>query len=181
LAAPQGPMYPRSLEIFYAESKAAREVIDAMLGRYRTNTTAALALATGAATFFGLSNSPKGVFFVAALAAYGIAALAAIAIYWPAQTLVNVAYGVADRMKKSPPYAPEKLQWDLALGHQEAIAQSIDRIKGWHGLAVKFGVLLFATALVVIFAGTNGYLESRKPTTTNPTHMVMDSTTKPSH
>lgn len=58
--------WPSAVEIFYDESKAARDVMDQILIRYRTNTTAVLALATGAATFFGFSNSPKGLFFVLA-------------------------------------------------------------------------------------------------------------------
>ena len=58
----EAAMYPTSVEIFYDESKAAREVMDELLVRYRTNTTAVLALATGAATFFGFSSSPKGLF-----------------------------------------------------------------------------------------------------------------------
>ena len=52
--------WPSAVEIFYDESKAARDVMDQLLIRYRTNTTAVLALATGAATFFGFSNKSEG-------------------------------------------------------------------------------------------------------------------------
>ena len=55
--------------------------MDELLSRHRTNTTTVLALATGAATFSGFSNSPKGVFFVLSLGAYAVATFLAVAIY----------------------------------------------------------------------------------------------------
>lgn len=167
-------VYPASVEIFYNESKAARDVMDQLLLRYRTNTTAVLALATGAATFFGFANSPKGLFFIASLASYGVATLFAVAIYWPSSWRVNVAYDVEDRLSKPPPKRPTELRWDLARGHQQAIAESIKLVGGWRGQASKFRVLLLATSLVVIFAGVNSYLGSQHPTTIQPTHIVID-------
>ena len=67
-----------------------------------------------------------------------------------------------------------KLRFDLARGHQQAITQSIKLVGGWRGQANKFRILLLATSLVVIFAGVNGYLESKHPTETQPTHIVID-------
>jgi hypothetical protein len=122
--------YPSSVEIFYDESKAARDAMDQLLIRYRTNTTAVLALATGAATFFGFSNNSKGLFFLLAIVCYAVAAIFATAIYWPKPWRVNVAYNVADTLSKSPPTAPMKLRWDLALGHQQAIAESLKLVGG---------------------------------------------------
>jgi hypothetical protein len=167
-------VYPSTVEIFYDESKAARDVMDQLLLRYRTNTTAVLALATGAATFFGFANSPKGPFFIASLVSYGVATLLAVAIYWPSSWRVNVAYDVENRLSKSPPMGPTALRWDLARGHQQAIAQSIALVGGWRGQASKFRVLLLATSLVVIFAGVNSYLGSQHATTIEPTHIVID-------
>jgi hypothetical protein len=162
------PIYPGSIDLFYEESKGARAVMDALLIRYRTNTTTILGLATGAATFFGFSSSPKGIFFVLALAAYGVATLVSIAIYWPTAWRVNVAHDVAAGLLATT-LTPAKLKWDLALGHQKAIAQSVALVQGWRGQASKFRVLLFATSLVVIFAGVNVYVESQH-TATNTTH-----------
>jgi len=167
-------VYPASVEIFYNESKAAREAMDQLLLRYRTNTTAVLALATGAATFFGFAASPKGSFFIASLVAYGVATLVAVAIYWPSSWRVNVAYDVEDRLSKSPPKRPTALRWDLARGHQQAIAQSIKLVEGWHGQASKFRALLLATSLVVIFAGVNSYLGPQSPTTIPPTRVIIE-------
>jgi hypothetical protein len=47
-------MYPETVQLFYDESKAARQGLDEVIRQYRTNTTAVVAFATGAATFFGL-------------------------------------------------------------------------------------------------------------------------------
>ena len=190
--------WPSAVEIFYEESKAARGAMDELLIRYRTNTTAVLALATGAATFFGFSNNPKGLFFVLSLISYAIAALFAAAIYWPKSWRVNAAYNVAKTLSKAPPTPKSpptttamKLRWDLALSHQEAIAESlklvgertvrlprrIDRvtpqrvkqvISSITGQAIKFKILVVATAFVVIFAGVNSYLASQHPPTTPP-------------
>lgn len=167
-------VYPASIEIFYNESKAARDAVDQLLLRYRTNTTAVLALATGAATFFGFATSPKGPFFIASLVSYGIATLLAVAIYWPSSWRVNVAYDVEERLDRPPPLRPTKLRWDLARGHQQAIAENTKLINGWHGQASKFRVLLLATSLVVIFAGVNSYIGSQSPTTVQPTHIIID-------
>lgn len=167
-------VYPSSVEIFYNESKTARDAVDQLLLRYRTNTTAVLALATGAATFFGFASSPKGAFFIASLVSYGVATLLAVAIYWPSPWRVNVAYDVEERLEKPPPLRSTKLRWDLARGHQLAIAENTKLIDGWHGQASKFRVLLLATSLVVILAGVNSYLGSQSPTTTQPTHIVID-------
>ena len=165
-------MYPSSVEIFYDESKAARDVVDQIVLRYRANATAVLALATGAATFFGFSNAPKGRFFILSLVSYGIAALMAIAIYWPGPWRVNAAFDAEKRLSESPPVTPTKMRWDLARSHQQAVSENIKRIKGWRGLASKFRILLLAMSLVVIFAGINSYLGSQRPTTPKPTHIV---------
>jgi hypothetical protein len=191
--------YPSSVGIFYDESKAARDAMDQLLIRYRTNTTAVLALATGAATFFGFSDSPKGLFFLLSIVSYAVAALFATAIYWPKPWRVNAAYNVADTLSKSPPRPPMKLRWDLALSHQQAIAESLKVVGGrtvlaprwvsrvtprWvcraasslTGQAMKFRVLVLATASVVIFAGVNSYLASQPPPRTPPTHIVIEPT-----
>jgi len=165
---------PASVAIFYEESKTAHDVMDQVLVRYRTNTGAALALATGAATFFGFSNSPKGLFFAFALFFYGVAALAAIAIYWPAALRVNVAHDVGARFAKQPPLVSTKLQFDLAESHQEAIEKSRIQVGRRWGLANKFRILLAATSLLVVSAGINSYLESRRQTAIQPTHIIVD-------
>jgi len=162
-----------AVEVFYDESKAAHDFVDELVLRYRERTTTVLALATGAATFFGFSNTPKGPFFVVALVAFGVAALVATVIYWPGPLRLNVAHDVEDALKKQATTST-KLRWDLARGHQEAIQHSRSQIGGFWGLANKFRALLIATALVVVFAGFNSYLASRHATTTQPTHVVVD-------
>jgi hypothetical protein len=80
----------QSIEILYNESKAALDVIDQLLIRYRANTTTVLALGTGATTLFGFSSAPKGVFFVATLVCYALGVLAALAIYAPQKWRDNI-------------------------------------------------------------------------------------------
>lgn len=166
--------HPSSVEILYDESKAAVNVIDQVLIRYRTNTTAVLALGTGAATFFGFSNSPKGLFFLLSLVSYAVGILVAIAIYlpkrwWWRDVLFRV---VTDNLSESPPTTP-KLRRDLASGYKQAITSGL-KLRMAQGR--KFRLLLFATMCVVLFAGYDSYLASQHPTTTPPTHIGMDPT-----
>lgn len=164
-------LYPGAVEDFYNECKAARDALDQLLLRYRTNTNVVLALATGAATFFGLSSSPKGWLFLLSLGSYAVAAFLAIAIYWPKSWRINVAYDVAQELNNM---TRTKLRYDLALGHQQAIAQTAKLIDGKCGQSNKFKGLLIATSLVVIFAGLNGYCESQRSVAPQPIHVVVD-------
>lgn len=172
-ARPKALMHLESVKLFYEESKAARTVMDELLIRYRTNTTAVLALATGAATFFGFSDSPKGPFFIASLVAYGLATFLAIAIYWPTRWRVNAVYDAA-AVLQSKTVSPTKMYWDLALGHQQAIEASMRLVESRFGRAARFRALLFATSLVVIFAGVNVYQQSQFPDISTPTRIVIE-------
>ncbi|MGV0743817.1 hypothetical protein [Mycolicibacterium sp. XJ870] len=112
------------------------------------------------------------------LVAYGLGALVAIGIFWPRAWRVNVAHDVAAGLQAAA-ITPTKLRWDLALGHQLAIGQSIKLVDGKFGLAVKFRLLLLATACVVIFAGTNVYQESQQaPRTDPPTRVIIETENK---
>jgi hypothetical protein len=152
------PMHADSLKIFYEESKAANEDLHDLLKQYRANTTTVLTLATAAATFFGFEDSPKGGFYVAALAAYAVAALLAASIYWPTTWRVNVAGDVGDALATGPPLTPSKLMYDLATGHQEAYQLNATKIKGRFGRAKRFIALIFMTSAVVILASINSLL-----------------------
>jgi hypothetical protein len=90
-------IYPDTAKLFFEESGKARTWIDDLLKQYRTNTTAVLALATGAATFFGFENSAKGWWFAAAIAAYAGAALLSASILWPRNWAYNVAHDMHRR------------------------------------------------------------------------------------
>ncbi|MGU3500895.1 hypothetical protein [Mycobacterium sp. C31M] len=171
---PKARMYAGSVELFYEESKAAREVMDKLLATYRTNTTTVLALATGAATFFGLSDSPKGIFFIFSMVAYGIGSLVAVTIYWPQAWRVNVAHDAAEGLVANE-IVPMRMHWNLALGHQEAIGETIRLIDGKWGVAVKFRLLLLATASVVLLAGLNVYQASQQqPAPDEPTRVIIE-------
>ncbi|WP_131829155.1 hypothetical protein [Mycobacterium numidiamassiliense] len=143
----------------YDESKAAVDVLDQLLIRYRTNTTAVLALGTGAATFFGFSDSPKGLFFLLSLVSYAVGVGVAVRIYWPRRWRDDIYHVLEDSLRKSPPPASMELRRDLARHYQQAIARGLElrTRRAW-----EFRILLFATACVVIFAGINSYCASQQ-------------------
>ena len=150
-------MYRGSVDAFYEESRTARTELDALLQSYRSNTTTVLALATGAATFFGFSSSPKGAWFVAALVAYGIAAGLAATLFWPVDWKMNIANGMGDTLKQdnAQQLTTIKVRFDLGVGHQLAFQANTEKIVGALGVARRFTGLVVATSLVVIFAGIN--------------------------
>jgi anti-sigma-K factor RskA len=110
------------------------------------------------------------------LVSYAVSVLVAVPIYWPKRWRDDIYDVVADSLSTWPPTTPMKLRRNLALGYQEAIAKGLKLARGWRGQAMKFRILLLATAFVVIFAGVNSYLASQHPTTTPPTHIVIDPT-----
>jgi hypothetical protein len=152
-------MYPETVEVFYEESKAARQGLDDVIKQYRTNTTAVLALATGAATFFGLEQSVKGPFYLAALAAYGVAVLVAATIYLPWSWVRNAAHdmGAALADATAPPMPLAKAHFDLAMAHQVGFSKNLRSIVKVSRL---YRVLLAFTALVIILAGINATQET---------------------
>ena len=87
---------------------------------------------------------------------------------------VNVAHDVEDRLKKQPALISTKLRYDLADSHQEAIQKTASTNREAVGPGKQVQGSALATSLVVVFAGFNSYLESRHPTATQPTHVVVD-------
>lgn len=153
------PMYLDSVKLFYEESKSARKELDDLFDRYRSNTTVVLALATGATTLFGFSNSVKGVLFVLALVAYGIGVTVALSIYWPKTWKYNVAHDVGPKLKLiGNKLTPIKMYYDLAIGHQIAIKEATVAIGGEGrkiGIAGRFRLLVGMAAMTVILAAIN--------------------------
>jgi hypothetical protein len=146
-------MYPETVELFYEESKAARQGLDEVIRQYRTNTTAVVALATGAATFFGLEQSVKGPFYVAALIAYALAVLVGATIYLPWSWVRNAAHDMGDALLgTAPPMPITKAHFDLAMAHQLGFSKNLKSIVKVSRL---YRVLLALTALVIILAGVN--------------------------
>ena len=121
-------MHPDALKLFYEESKSAHAGVSDLLKQYRANTTTVLTLATGAATFFGFANSPKGIFYVLSLTSYGLAVLLAATIYWPIPWRVNMALTAGTELATPPPLSPAKLTYDLGVLYQQGFAENADRI-----------------------------------------------------
>lgn len=147
-------MYPKTVELFYSESKAAREALDETYKQYRSQTTTVLALATGAAAFFGFEDSSKGGWYVAALVAYGVGALLAALIFLPKKWLVNPAHDFQAVLSSPsvPNLSPTKATYDMAVAHQVAFATNRNTVEN---VARLYRGLVAATALVVILAGVN--------------------------
>jgi hypothetical protein len=164
-------MYPETVAVFYEESKAARLGLDEVIRQYRTNTTAVLALATGAATFFGLDQSVKGPFYVAALVAYGLAVLVGATIYLPWSWVRNAAHDMGDALLDSaaPPMPVAKAHFDLAIAHQLGFTKNLRSIVKVSRL---YRLLLALTALVIMLAGVNTTQEE-PDTPDEPTRVIV--------
>jgi hypothetical protein len=164
-------MYPKTVELFYAESKAAREALDSVLKDFRSNATTVLALATGAAAFFGFEDSSKGPFYVAALVAYSVAAFAAARILWPRDWLMNPAVDFESRLVDTtkPPLSDTKARFDLAHAHQvafESNGASVATVTKW------YQGLVGATAAVVLLAGMN-VIRQKPEVPDKPTRVIL--------
>jgi hypothetical protein len=153
-------MHLDAVKLFYEESKSARKDLDDLCDRYHSNTTIVLALATGATTLFGFSNSVKGTLFVLAIVTYGIGASMALTIYWPVAWKYNVAHDVDAKLQSiGDKLTLGKMYYDLARGHQEAIDVATVMIGGkggkgkwFRGISGRFRVLVGMATLTVIFA-----------------------------
>lgn len=140
----------KSLEILYNESKAAVEVIDQLLIRYRANTITVLALGTGAATLFGLSRAPRDWPFFASLISYAVGVVAAFIIFWPKRWRDGIYDSLKEASSKTPPQSPKELHRKLAHRYREALGHArVLRTR----VAYCFWILIAATASVVGFAG----------------------------
>ncbi len=154
-------LWPDTTKVFFDESKAAREQVDT-LDEYRSNTTKVLALATGALTLYGIEDGTKGAWFLAAVIAYGLAAVAAVSVYAPVRWTVNVAHDMVTRekgkLRTSDPIFDMKTsvaQYYLGRGHQIAIRTNLDRLEKWNGPARRFRASALLTALTIVFDALN--------------------------
>jgi hypothetical protein len=167
-----------TLKLFYEESKIAREKVEVLVEKYRSNTSTLLALATAAVAFFGFSEGPRQpVWYVVAMVGYGIAVAVAFWIYAPAPILANVAYDTQEALFADDAFTPSEIYYAYAMGHQEAIKFARDGVMKTFGVANRFRLLIFAIALLVIAASLSVALGSPQPT--HPTHIVIDTPTMP--
>jgi hypothetical protein len=155
-------LWPDTTKLFFDESKAAREQVDKILDSYRSNTTTVLALATGALTLYGIEDSTKGPWFLAAVMTYGLAAFAAVTVYAPVPWTVNVAHDMVTRekgkLRTNDPIFDMKTsvaQYYLGRGHQIAIRTNLDRLEKWNGPARRFQACALLTALTIVFGALN--------------------------
>jgi hypothetical protein len=153
-----------AVKVFYEEAKEASQSVDAALDRFRDNTTKVLALATGAAAFFGFEDSEKSGLFFAALAAYAVAVLMALLIYWPKRWLVNVSGDLGDALvvPRANPVSATKVYLDLGRNYQTAHKENIHQIRRKFGISDRFQLLVVFTALVVIFGGWNAAVNPKQ-------------------
>lgn len=155
-----------AVEVFYEESKAASNGLDSILDDYRANTTKILALATGAAAFFGFEDSDKGWAFFGALGLYGVAVLLALAIYWPRAWRADAASGV-EKLLANPPggataVTETKLRFDLAVRYQSFFRSNNQQLQGWKGVPSLYSALVVLTAGVVLLGGLNAAVNPKE-------------------
>lgn len=167
-----------TLKLYYEESKVAREKVEGLVQKYRSNTSTLLALATASAAFFGFSQGPRQqVWYVVALAGYGIAVAVAFWIYAPASIMSNVAYDTQEALFTADALTPSEIYYAYAVAHQEAIKYAQNDVMKTFGVANRFRLLISAVAVLVIAASLSVALGSPQPT--HPTHIVIDTPTTP--
>lgn len=139
-----------TIKLYYEESKAARALVEGQIDKYRANTSTLLALASAAVAFFGFSTGPRqSVFFWIAIASYLVAVVTSFFIFKPIPAKVNVAFDTADHLGEM---LPEKLYYDYARGHQDAIGHALAVLDGKFGVATRFRLLVAAIALLILSA-----------------------------
>lgn len=174
-------LYPSTTKVFFEESKEARESINKLLDTYRENTTKVLALATGALTLFGIEDSSKGAWFLVAIIAYGLAAIAAIGVYSPVKWQANVAHDMVERedgpLRTTDPIFEMQAsvaQYFLGRGHQIAIKMNLERLMSWRGPARRFQACLVLSAVTIIAGGLNLWVDrDQSATPSEPIEVVL--------
>ncbi len=189
---------PESVEAYYAETTEAHKYLLTILANYRANTTTLLAVATGAAAFFGFAASPKGILFVLALIAYAVAATMAMWIFWPIGLPTNMAQNAIRNMFEDPPPTDKQAKFRLTRLRQRAIARAEQAIGGGYvrrkkdrrtnayvpvgglsgrlhaiGISWRFRALIVAVGFTVVFAGANSILEQPKADP-GPTRVIIE-------
>ncbi len=161
---------PDTIDLFFTESKQASDDLADVLKTYRSNVVTVLALATGAATFFGFDKTAKGPWYVAALVLYALAALAAVPILWPHGWVSNPASDFAAGLQQDSAMSKTKAQWDLGLAYQNAFSANSAVL---HAIARWFQLVITLVVAVVVCAGVNSTI--RHPEVPDkPTHIVID-------
>lgn len=163
-------VHPDTVELFFTESKSASDELADALKSYRSNVVTVLAVATGAAAFFGFDKSSKGTYYVLALIAYGLAALAAIPILWPKGWMMNPASDFEDALATDPGMIKTKAQYDLAVGYQKAWSNNHEVIRS---ISRWFEVTIMLVVAVVVLAGINSTVQ-HPAVPDKPTHIVID-------
>jgi hypothetical protein len=163
---------PDTAKLYYEESKAARAQVEALLDKYRTNTSTLLALASAAVAFFGFSTGPRQpVFYWISIGFYVLAVAVSFLIFVPIPTKVNVAYNTAGKLGAAT-IIPTKLYYDYAVGHQNAINHALKIMDGTFGIANRFRGLIIAIGLLIVSASLSVALGSEQAP--NPTHIIID-------
>ena len=166
-------VWPDTVELYYEESKAARAQIEALLDKYRTNTSTLLALASAAVAFFGFYTGPRQQFcYWISIGSYVLAVATSFLIFKPIPTRINVAFNTARKLGKTETILPTKLYYDYARGHQDAIAYEGKVLDGTLGIATRFRVLIVAIVVLIVSASLSVALGSEQAA--SPTHVIID-------
>jgi hypothetical protein len=165
-------VFPDAVKLYYEESKAAREQIESLVDKYRSNTATLLTLATAAVAFFGFSTGPRQpAFYWMAIGCYVLAMAASASIFVPMPMRINVAYDTGPELY-DPPLKPVKLYYDYALGHQDAIAHTQALVISRFGIATRFRVLIAALGLLIVSASLSTMFGAQHAP--QPTHIIID-------
>ncbi|KQU55495.1 hypothetical protein ASG84_22100 [Rhodococcus sp. Leaf278] len=163
---------PETVELFYNESKSAADEIKAVIPSFRTNATVVLAIATGAAAFFGFDDASKQpILAYLALGSYAAAAVAAACIFLPKTVAYNVgrtSYDYVYPSDRNNVPAKGDLQLDYARQWQSGITATAASVKS---VASYFTWLVVLVVAAVIFAGLS--VTYGPETTPQPTEITI--------
>lgn len=165
-----------TVKLYYEESKAARQQVEGLLDKYRANTSTLLTLGSAAVAFFGFSAGPRQpAFYAVAIVSYLVAVVVSLLIFVPIPMRLNVAYNTADQLDVAPPIGPEKIYYDYAVGHQEAIQAGLRVIEGTRlGVANRFRLLMVAIAVLIVAASLSVVFGAEHAAPPEPTHVIID-------
>jgi len=169
-----GGVCPHTVKLYFEESKAARVQVEALLDKYRTNTSTLLALASAAVAVFGFSSGPRQpAFYWISIVFYVLAVALSFLIFMPIPTKVNVAYDTARELETAAaPIIPAKLYYDYARGHQDAINDALRIMDGKFGIATRFRTLIIAIAALIVSASLSVALGTEHAL--GLTHVIVD-------
>jgi hypothetical protein len=161
---------PETVQLFNDETTESYKHLIEVITNYRSNTTVILALATGATTFFGFTDAPKGPGYAAALGFFAVSAILAALVFWPNKLQTNMVPDYRARLFENGAAVSVARARYVVLGRRQLAM--VDAEAAIKRISRRFRLLIVTVALTILSAGINVAVEKSEPTP--PTHIVID-------